>query len=384
MAKKHTNGFSHQKALKIGIDARLFDESGVGRYIRNLVFHLAEIDTYNHYYLFLLKKNIPQKFPRNIIKVEANYGWYGVDEQLKLPRLLAKYDLDLMHFPHFNIPLFYRGKFIVTIHDLLHQHFSMSRATTLDPISYRVKRAGYARVFHRSVSKATKIITPSEFVKEQLTSEWNVDEDKIIVTHEAVEESLIATNKKITNEDFKKLAKKYSVNHPYLYYVGNAHPHKNVERLIRVFASIHQKFPHIQLVVSGPEDYFWTRIKKEGLGEGVVATGFVTDRELVTFYKNALAYVMPSLEEGFGIPLLEAMATGTPVVCSKAGSLPEVAGKAALFFDPTSDEDILKKLSKLIKDESLQKELVQKGNVRVKEFSWDTLAKQTLQIYKSV
>jgi glycosyltransferase involved in cell wall biosynthesis len=383
MSKKYTNGHSTQKAFRIGIDARLYDESGIGRYIRNLLQHLSEIDTYNHYYVFLLKKNMNVKLPRNIVKVEANFGWYGVTEQVQFPRLLSKYELDLMHFPHFNVPMFYRGKFVVTIHDLIHQHFAMNRSTTLNPLTYRVKRAGYGQVFNRAVHNAAKVIVPSEYVKGLLQTEWNVNEDQVVVTHEAVEENLTSVVKTIRKEEFDRLAKKFKITGQYLYYVGNAHPHKNVEKLLEAFEQIRKKNPNVQLVMSGPDHYFWQRIIREHPNiEGVIYTGFVTDRELIILFKNATCYVMPSLEEGFGIPILEAMACGTPVACSDVASLPEVGGDACVFFDPSSVDDMAKKISKLLGDKELQKRLVANGIKRYKQFSWDKLAEQTLSVYK--
>lgn len=370
--------------MRIGIDCRLWDESGVGRYTRNLVNELAKLDSENFYYLFLLKKNLSIKVPKNFIKVEANFGWYGFTEQLKLPRLLGQYNLDVVHFPHFNVPLLYRGKFIVTIHDLLHQHFAMKRATTLNPVVYKVKRLSYQQAFRHAVFQSLKIITPSQSVKDQLIDEWGVKESKITVTSEGVEDNLISIKETLKKDDFHKVAEKFKIAKPYLFYIGNAHPHKNVEGLLTSFAEIRQKLPEIQLVLAGPDHYFWQRIQKEYKSEGVIFTGFVTDKELVTLYSNAEALIVPSFEEGFGIPLLEAMACGCPVISSNGGSLPEVGGDACIYFDPKNKKEMVEKIASILTDKKLRNKLIDRGLKRYKQFSWQQMAKSTLQIYESV
>ncbi len=161
--------------VRIGIDGRLWTQSGVGRYIRNLVSNLEGIDKKNEYFIFLLKKEFDQlKFQKNFTKVLVDFSWYGIKEQIKFPSLLKKYNLDLVHFPHFNIPIFYKDKFIVTIHDLIHQHFQMRRATTRDPIIYKIKQLGYKTVFKNAINKSSHILVPSDYVKDLLEKEWNV------------------------------------------------------------------------------------------------------------------------------------------------------------------------------------------------------------------
>lgn len=383
--------------MKIGIDCRLWSEAGVGRYIRNLVKNLAEIDHDNEYYLFLLKKNLQQNFPKNFHLIEANVPWYSLAEQTKLPKILQTHKLDLMHFPHFNVPIFYRGKFIVTIHDLIHQHFKMERATTHGPFVYRVKQYAYNQVFSHAVKKSQKVITVSDYVKKQLETEWKVNPNKIVVTKEAAEETILNLAKRMTNDGVNQTLKKFKIQKPYIFYVGNAHPHKNVEGLIKAFLEIVTSRKslesgskgksmtldpsHLQLVLAGNGHYFWERIQKEYQHPSIVYTGFVTDIELVGLYKGAQCYVVPSFEEGFGIPLLEAFACEVPVVSSKLGSLTEVGAEAAVYFDPHNTHDMAENIMEVINNQKLRKELVQKGNSRFKEFSWRKLAVETLQIY---
>lgn len=367
--------------MKIVIDGRLWFESGIGRYIRNLVFNLQKIDKKNEYLTLLLRKdfNTVQYESVNFHKVLADFKWYGLDEQIKLPWLLRSLKPDLVHFPHFNVPIFYSGKFVVTIHDLIHQHFQTRETTTLNPIVHGIKKNGYRIVFSQALKKSVRVITPSNFVKDQLVKEWKLDDKKIVVTHEAVDEGIIDLAKRQGEFSFEKLKKKFSISEPYLFYIGNAQPHKNINQLIGVFRELRKDYPQLQLVLSGPNNLFWQKIKLED----VIFTGFVTEEEMVVLYNNALSFIMPSLEEGFGIPVLEAMASRCPVISSSAGSLPEVGGEAALYFNPKDKEEMRGKIKMVIKDDKLRKELIKKGEERYKQFSWQDLAQQTLKVYAS-
>ena len=260
--------------MKIVIDARMYQESGVGRYIRNLIENLKKIDKQNEYILF-----------------SPDIKWYSIKEQIKLPKLLEDLKPDLVHFPHFNVPIFYRGKFVVTIHDLIHQHFKMQRATTHGPLIYKLKQFGYKKVFANAIKKAEKILVPSNFVKNQLVHDWGIDEKKIIVTYEAVDDKILEIKPgKLTDN--------------YIFYVGNAHPHKNVEGLIKAFLKLKKDHKNLKLILAGHDHYFWQRIKKEFQDPDIFYKGYVSDKESVLLYKNALCFVMPSFEEGFGIPIL--------------------------------------------------------------------------------
>lgn len=369
--------------MRIGIDARFYSESGVGRYLRNLIENLKILDSKNDYYIFLLPKDLKIfKENKNFHKIEADYNWYGFAEQFKFPKLLKTYQLDLMHFPHFNVPVFYSGKFVVTIHDLIHQHHQMKRSTTLNPFAFKIKQVGYKRVFKNAVSKSCKILVPSDSVMKLLKKEWMVDLSKVIKTYEAVDDEILSLNQKFEQLGSQKILNKFNIKPPYIFYIGNAHPHKNIEGLITAFDKLKSKYPDLSLVLSGADHYFWERIKKENKVSKVIFTGFVTDEELIILYKNADVFVMPSFEEGFGLPLLEAMALGCPVVASDSTSLPEIGSDAVLYFDPKSLTDMTEKISKVLSDEKLRKDLIGKGKVRVKDFSWRKMAKETLEVYQ--
>lgn len=370
---------------RIGIDARFFSEAGIGRYIRNLLTNLESLDKNNEYFVFLLDKNFEKvNLGKNFNKVKADFKWYGVSEQTKFLKLLNSYKLDLVHFPHFNIPVFYKGKFVVTIHDLIHQNFKMQRATTRGPLIYKIKHIGYDFAFSQALKKSKKIITVSDFVKEELEKKWRVRGDKIVVTKEAVEEKFFSYSKKISNKKSDEVLKKYDVKPPFIYYIGNAHPHKNVEGLIKAFLKLRQNYQYMTLVLSGHDHYFWERIKRENQHKNIIFTGYVSDEEAIALLKKAACYIQPSFEEGFGIPLLEAMATGTPVVSSNTSSMPEVGGNAAVYFNPRDLGDFVDKIMMVLNDQKLRKSLIEKGQKRIKEFSWKKLAEQTLEVYEQI
>lgn len=369
------------KALRIVIDGRMYSESGIGRYIKNLIENLQALDQTNEYFVLLTAENFNtlEFHSTRFNKVITDFRWYGIAEQVKLFGLLKSLKADLVHFPHFNVPIFYQGKFVVTIHDLIHQHFSMKRATTHGPIIYKIKQIGYRLVFKNALKKSLKILVPSNFVKDQLVKDWQINPEKIVVTPEAVENNIVDLSKKSNT----KILDKFNIRKPYIFYVGNAHPHKNVEGLIKVFKDLSQRHPDLSLVLAGHDHYFWQKIKKEYQHSNLIFTGFVSDEQLVALYKNAVCFVMPSFEEGFGIPLLEAMSCFCPVVSSNAGSLKEVGGNAAIYFDPYNKEDMESKISMVLESASIRKDLILKGRARVKNFSWQKLTEQTLEVYEN-
>ncbi len=359
--------------MRIAIDARMINASGIGRYLRNLINELQKLDKKNEYYILLLKDDYYSlNFNQNFYKVLADFKWYTVKEQIFLPQILNKIKPDLVHFPHFNVPIFYGGKFVVTIHDLIHQHHSTRNTSFHDPLTFRIKKLGYTKVFEFALRNSEKIFTPSEFVKKQLINEWRISRSKILVTPEAVDDIFFRSKK---NDELLS-----GVRSPYILYVGNAHPHKNVEGLIKAFLKL--KESNLKLVLSGKDNYFWQRIKKEFKNPDIIYTGYIADKELVALYKNAKCFVTASFEEGFGLPVLEAMALGCPVVCSDIGSLREVGGNAALYFNSRDINDMANNISHMLSNFSLRNELIEKGRKRVKLFNFQKMAKQTLEVYQ--
>ncbi|TSC95536.1 MAG: Glycosyl transferase, group 1 [Parcubacteria group bacterium Athens1014_10] len=371
--------------MRIGIDARFYGPmgKGLGRYVQKLIKYLEKIDRQNDYFIFLRKENFKDYQPRNprFKKVLADCKWYSLKEQITIPFKIWQYKIDLMHFPHFNAAVFSPCKFIVTIHDLIITKFPTARATTLGPFLYKIKWIGYGLIIHLAVKRAEKIIAVSNFTKKELINYFKIKPDKIVVTYEAANEE---------SEEKESLANSTAVqflmpDKPYLLYVGNVYPHKNLENLLKAF-KILSKQNDLRLVLVGKEDYFYKRLKvcadELDLGDKIIFTGFVKDEDLKLFYENALIYVFPSFCEGFGLPGLEAMNYELPVAASRNSSLPEIYGAAAIYFNPDDIHDMAEKIGQLIKSKELRENLIKKGLERVKKYSWQKCAEQTLEIYK--
>ncbi len=372
--------------MRIGIDCRMIHASGIGRYLRNLILNLEKLDTKDEYFLFVLKEDFSKfKLGSNFHFVEADFGWYSVEEQFKFPFLLRKFRLDLMHFPHFNVPLFYDGKFVVTIHDLIHQHFQINEATTHNPLVFFAKKKGYNLAFSKAVKSSSSIICPSEFIKNQLILEWNVSPEKIHVTYEGVDDTFTSFSKHSQDIRFSEIRKKIKIDNDYLFYVGNAHPHKNLSSLIEAFEEFNRKFSDYKLILAGKTNFFWEKIKeeiKQKQIKNVNVIGYIDDLSLASLLSHAKAFIFPSLEEGFGIPILESFAMNCPVVCSKKGALEEIGKDGCLYFNPNDISDMQLKLELICKDDDLRKKFISNGSKRLKSFSFYKMAKQTLKIYQ--
>ncbi|MCX6763506.1 MAG: glycosyltransferase family 1 protein [Candidatus Moranbacteria bacterium] len=381
--------------MRIGIDARFYGPQGkgLGRYTQKLVTNLEKVSPQggsafgrdsNQYFIFLTQENFDEYQPTNpnFKKVLADCRWYTLKEQLKMPALLNKYNLDLVHFPHFNVPIFYRKKFIVTIHDLILIHYPTIRGTTLNPLFYWLKFLAYKFVIRFAITRAEKVIAVSNFTRKDILSHYAVNPEKVEMTYEAADDFCWTSN-----ENPEIILKKYAIIKPYLLYVGNPYPHKNLEKLILVFADIISARPDLHLVLVGKDDYFYARLQtvaKENNIKNVIFAGYVLDKDLDVVYRQAILYVFPSLYEGFGIPPLEAMAKGTPVASSDHACMQEILGDSAYYFDATSKNKIAEGLIKILNNENLRKELTARGYEQIKKYSWKKMAKQTLEIYQQI
>ncbi len=367
--------------MRIGIDARLYNTGlGIGRYIEKLITYLERIDHANEYIIFLRKDAYVNYHPAHsgFKKVLTDIPWYSIREQLEMPFFLARYKLDLVHFPHFNVPLYVGIPFIVTIHDLIMVKFPLSAtsaASTKHPFIHRIKYYFYRWVLSSACKRASKIITISQYVRNDLVRFLSTDPKKISVIYEAAE---IPTREYAV--DLPSLVKT-----PYLFYAGNAYPHKNLETLLEAFALLLHERKDVYLVLCGQEDYFYrrilTRINEMSLEGKVIHLGLVSDDVLDVLYRNASLYVFPSYEEGFGLGGLEAMQRDIPVIASKSSCLGEIYGNAALYIDPSSSEDICQAMLRCINDISLRNDLIKKGKERVKQYSWEKTVVQTHLLY---
>jgi glycosyltransferase involved in cell wall biosynthesis len=380
------------KKARIGLDARFYGPvgKGLGRYTKEIVDNIIKLDRANEYVIFLRRENFNDFKTDNpkVKKVLADIKWYGLAEQLIFPFLIWHERLNLMHFPHFNVPIFCPVKFVVTIHDLILVKFPTARATTLGPLVYNLKNLAYRAVISMAVKRARKILTVSEFTKKDIIGQFKINSEKILVTYEGVAE-LCRTPSNILPPDKPACpvgrGGLRGVIGPYLLYVGNAYPHKNLEGLIKVFSKININHPDLKLVLVGKEDYFYSRLNDyaKNISQNIIFPGYVPDNDLRTLYTNATAYVFPSFYEGFGLPALEAMAEGLAVVSSNKTCLPEILGPAAVYFNPDDEADMKEKIELVINDERLRQDLRNRGFEQVKKYSWDRCAQQTLEIYKN-
>src|SRR3989344_5502456 len=374
--------------MKIGIDARFVGPqgTGLGKYTEKLIINLANIDSENKYSIFLRKDNwnyLDLKKFNNFEKVPADIPWYTLEEQLKLPKIFEKSNLDLLHVPHFNAPIFYKGKMVMTIHDLIHHSFKEQTATTRNPFIFHIKRLGYKAVIFLAVRKSAKIMVPSNFVKKEVTGTFKLSSSKVVVTYEAAEEEYFK-NIQLSESTYQRLLEKYQIKNPFIIYVGNAYPHKNLARLLDAVYLL----KNINLLVACPRDVFAGRllndVKQRQLGNRVVILPFMPPKILSQLFRKAKAYVFPSLSEGFGIPGLNAMAAGIPVIASSIPTLEEVYGEAALYFDPQNPYDIADKIKQVFAYPKLRSKLITAGADQVKKYSWRKMAQETMKVYQEV
>lgn len=382
--------------MRIGIDARFYGSvgKGLGRYAQKLIENLERIDKENQYFIFLLKENFDEFEPKNknFTKILADYRWYTFSEQINMPKLLNKYELDIVHFPHFNVPIFYRKKFIITIHDLILLHFPTLKNTTLNPIFYWFKFVAYKLAIGNAIRRSKKIITVSRFSKNDILAKYPfLKKDKIEVTYEACD---FKKRTELMVENGGDILKKYGIMRPYLIYVGNAYPHKNLDRLVDSWKIFLNKIGHSEkfikppyLVLVGKRDYFYNKllekIKKAKI-KNIISTGFVEDNDLKFIYEQAEAYVFPSLYEGFGLPPLEAMERGLPVASNSHGCMREILGKSAYYFDGKKTNSIIETMEKMFLDSELKNNLVIKGRKQILKYSWKRMAQQTKNIYNQI
>jgi len=382
---------------RIGIDARFYGPigKGLGRYTQEIVDNIIKLDLANEYVIFLRKENFNSFSCNNarVKKVLADIKWYGLAEQIILPFYIWRERLDLIHFPHFNVPVLCPVKFIVTIHDLILIKYPTQRATTLAPLIYKIKNFFYKIVIALAVKRARLVLTVSEYTKKDIIRQFKVDERKIIVTYEGVADLRETPHPNPLLIKEREHEEYGLIKQPYLLYVGNAYPHKNLESLIRVYSEICREMKNLSLVLVGKEDYFYSRLKEQAcltgrqaknLGGAVIFPGYVPDDDLKILYSRARAYVFPSLYEGFGLPPLEAMAFGLPVVSSNKTCLSEILGEAALYFNPDDEADMKVKIKRVIKDENLRADLIKRGYEQVKKYSWSECAEKTLAVYENI
>lgn len=373
--------------MKIVIDGRLhgLEYAGLGRYVMSLVEELQKIDKENHYFLLLRKKQFSEVLiGENWERVLVDDRHYSVKEQISVVRKINRINPDLVHFPHFNVPLLYKGPFVVTIHDILMHRLRGKDSTTLPFYKYAAKRVGYKAVFRKSVMKSQKIMVPSESTKNDLLEYYKgLDSNKIIVTHEGLSDNIGDTLKE------QEVLTKYNIRNDYFVYVGNAFPHKNLKRLVEAIYFLNQRRPKkVKLVLGVGRNVFHERLKAQikelNAEEYVATTGFVPDAELGSLFRFSKGFVYPSLLEGFGLQGLEAMRAGTLALVSDIPVFKEIYEKHAVYFNPHDFSSIQKSMEQVL-DMSVnkRKNIIKQSQKFLKKYSWKEMAQQTLEIYKS-
>ncbi len=365
--------------MNIALDIRMINYSGIGTYVRGLLegfSALADEDVS----LYLLG-NEPQ-VPRVPSKLCCEYRClslpiYSFREHLFYPRTVPQ--VVCLHHPHYHCPVSYRGRLVVTIHDLNHFLFPEYLPTHLHHIVAKW-------ILKRSIRRASRIITVSEYIKGQLVEYLHTEAEKIDVIPNAVSEELRPCD---DQERVVQFQKKHQLPAQYLLTVGINKPHKNYEFLLRVMAHCWQsKAVELPLVFCGISERsranLVATIESLNIGPRVIFLPYVAHPELALVYAGATALVFPSLYEGFGLPLLEAMKMGVPIAASKRPPMPEVAGDAAVWFDPTDMDEAGAAIQRVVGDQTLRMSLIKQGRERAQTFSWEKSARATLDVYKHI
>lgn len=363
--------------MRIGIDARFAGPTGrgLGRYTAELLYHLALLEPADEFVVFTRRDN-PEFVPDHprFRSVVADFPWYSFAEQIRFPGFIRRSGVDLMHFPHFNVPVFSRTPFVVTIHDLILRRFPTHAASTRSRIGYAVKRLGYHAVIAAAVRRARAIIAVSNFTAAEIVGAWPAVRQKVRVVPEGI------SRLPASSEPAAAVLGRYGIASPYFLYVGSCYPHKNVGGLIAAYRRLREMEPNPPaLVIAGSPDRFSERISDAVRRDGpahVRFIGFVPDAELAALYREAIAYVCPSRYEGFGLPPLEALACGTRVLAHRATALPEVLGDSAFFTDACDPDRFAADLRRIWRDPP------RRGAFDPARFSWRAAAEATYAVYR--
>jgi glycosyltransferase involved in cell wall biosynthesis len=354
------------------IDAREWSTS-TGRYNERLVHYLQEVDNDHDYIVLQRLKDFDNWQPtnRHFRKVVTHFKEFTFAEQIGLLWQITKLKPDLVHFPMVQQPILYQGRVVTTMQDLTELRFTNPSKNFL---VFKFKQRVYRWVNFIAARKSVALITPTEFVKDDVARTLRVNSRKITVTLEAGD-TIEAAPEPLAEFEGKQ----------FIMYLGRPAPHKNLGRIIDAFTVVKQTHPDLQLVLVGKTDALYRRHKHETKRKGISDvhfTGFLPDSQTRWLYEHCAAYVFASLSEGFGLPVLEAMAAGAPVVSTSATCSPEVYGDAAHYFDPLDVQDMAAKITEVIDNPRLRAKLSAAGKAQVKKYSWKRMAEQTLAVYE--
>jgi len=374
------------KRKRIAIDARFAsDGSGLGRYARKLLeFVIRHGQHYDYVVLVNQGEEGVVNFPeKNYIIEGIPYRHYSFNEQVNYLFFLNKQKFDLVHFTNFNHPIFYRGKFVVTIHDLTLMFYpGRIRRFWLGP---SVIQWAYRKTMESAVKNSAKVIAITQYTKNDIIKYLHGDPAKIEVVLEAADEKF----KPLSDRDFvERVKNNYNLDRPYFLFVSNLRVHKNIERMVAAFEKVRDEGLDVKLMIVGQEDKRYPEamraIEASKYREYIVVPGFVPDEETAALYTDAIAYVFPTLYEGFGLGALEAMACDLPVISSNASCLPEVLEDSVLYFDPYNVDDIVRAMKQIATDENLRQELIIKGRSQFNKYSWDKMGREIVGVYDRI
>ena len=366
--------------MRVAIDARKLHDFGIGTYIRNLLRHLARLDRDTEYVLLCREADlgVAAQLGENFRTVLEPSPNYSLREQIHVPWLLSRVRPDLYHAPHYVLPVAVPSPAVVTIHDCIHLMFPQ----------YLPNRAAYAyakATMWAAAKQSDCILTVSEASKRDILRFFNVPADKVVVVYNAIDERFSLEPQP---EDVERVRERYQLDQRFVLYAGNIKPHKNLVRVIEAFAVLLTEDPELKLLIIGDEisklPELRRAVHRHKLHKHVRFLGYLPDDTLAILYRLAAVFVFPSLYEGFGLPPVEAMASGTPVVTSNLSSLPEVTGDAAVLVDPYDVESIVAGVRRVLTDPVLAAEMRRKGLIRAREFSWARSVEKTLNVYRAI
>src|SRR5271169_2682487 len=359
--------------MRVAIDIRRISEFGVGTYTRNAIRTLARLDHGTEYFLLGLPGKLGdiEALPPNFVTVPTHPNEFSLNSYLELHRILKHHRCDLLHVPHlFWKPQAIPCPYVVTVHDLLDHLYRVNSAST-------VKRSLHFEFTRRVLHRAARIFAVSNFSKKDTERIFDVKGEKIEVIYNALDDRFCQGH--ATDADRKLIAERYQVNYPFLLYAGRISPHKNVVRIIEAFSAL-----KAELEKDGQCPDLRRAVIKSRAQNDVRFLGFVPIGVLRIFYDLAKIFVFPSLYEGFGLPPLEAMAHGTPVVTSNTSSIPEVVGNAAVMVNPENVFEIMHALHRVLLDQAVRDKLKARGVLQAQHFSWDDSVRRMLQVYHEV
>jgi glycosyltransferase involved in cell wall biosynthesis len=372
--------------MRIAFDARDVGDFGIGTHIRNLVQALGRVDRENEYVLVCAPESKDEfhGLPPNFQVASCRWTDRDWRDHFAFPAFLGRLRADLHHIPVNRVPILMRRPYVVTVHDIGRLVYS--------------EKAQFRRLFNfwqrqRGLARAERVIAVSTATKLDVESTLGIPSEKITRIYEALDERFVELGA-AQRRSPKALLERYGVTYPYVLYAGSIRPQKNVPRLIEAFSVVrgelmsHPVYKDLRLVIIGGDSTenpaVRVAVNRTKMGGFVRFFGFVSQETLRTFYESAVAFAFPSLNEGFGMSPLEAMACGTPVLTSNVSSLPEVVGEAALLVNPENVFEIARGLKEILLDEAVRQRLTELGKKQVHLFSWDRAARETLSVYREV